>query len=742
MSSRDADQQSSELSETGARSSATSGEPESLALPRPKLSATRSRGPGSLNANSHLQPESSSTPQPTAPPSVARKTSTKTAGPLADSDSTPNWDDLDERDHLPEPSASSEPDTRVIPDELLPNPAASSSAESSNIESGHAKADPASLELSDGPRVVPPTHPSLPRPTNDESTADQFAVPQHIADDPTTDQAYDDRPGVGEWIRKAGDSIKGKIADMGVFQRSEPETRAKTDTRALSLSEIEFQAPSTSEAPEPPEPPSSNRSSSSETAPSETPVTLERNSTEELSVADIELDQLFDATRKQSVTGDKLPQSGSSLAAPQPGVDSSSTPPLFDAPPTGSDSTATPGHQAEASDYEEDEEDEVTRVGAPPSHSSATPSSAALQPSDSTPGFDPAPTEQVEPDADAKNFDARWSVLRNRAENEWSELRAGVATRDWRKVSNQRGIGTAAIVAALLFLAFVIAVARTDDDAGALRAGIPPEGSSGSVRGARVLADGSKDEPGRDEGAESSDIEAVARIRAARAQLAESPVADTGDSALDSNDEDSPSAELGESATPSENAGADSESDEESLAAADENEDLEDPTLDGEQEEGEPDSGSPGAGSDPALEQSGKNSKQQTRRERRNNKRRAKNRRRNKKRAQQSKSSDASSKKAKDNADIDIDTEPRVEKFAALLARARKARGRKAYRLAKRSLGLHKTNEALEIMTTGACQMNERELAREAFKRLPVNGRRRIMRKKCRDHGIRLGLGL
>jgi hypothetical protein len=85
---------------------------------------------------------------------------------------------------------------------------------------------------------------------------------------------------------------------------------------------------------------------------------------------------------------------------------------------------------------------------------------------------------------------------------------------------------------------------------------------------------------------------------------------------------------------------------------------------------------------------------------------------------------------------------PALAEHKRLLRDANNASGKAAYDLAAASHAIHPSDAALLRMTTAACQMKREDLARKAFRQLPMmsDGRKRA-RERCKANKIRLGVG-
>jgi hypothetical protein len=69
-----------------------------------------------------------------------------------------------------------------------------------------------------------------------------------------------------------------------------------------------------------------------------------------------------------------------------------------------------------------------------------------------------------------------------------------------------------------------------------------------------------------------------------------------------------------------------------------------------------------------------------------------------------------------------------------------KGKARDAYRLANLSNQKAKSDDALEVKAKAACRMKNKDLAKSAYKNLPLGEKRREVRQTCRENEIRLGL--
>jgi hypothetical protein len=69
-----------------------------------------------------------------------------------------------------------------------------------------------------------------------------------------------------------------------------------------------------------------------------------------------------------------------------------------------------------------------------------------------------------------------------------------------------------------------------------------------------------------------------------------------------------------------------------------------------------------------------------------------------------------------------------------------KGKARDAYRLANLSNQKAKSDDALEVKAKAACRMKNKDLAKSAYKNLPLGEKRRDVRQTCRESDIRLGL--
>jgi hypothetical protein len=69
-----------------------------------------------------------------------------------------------------------------------------------------------------------------------------------------------------------------------------------------------------------------------------------------------------------------------------------------------------------------------------------------------------------------------------------------------------------------------------------------------------------------------------------------------------------------------------------------------------------------------------------------------------------------------------------------------KGKARDAYRLANLSHQKQKSDDALEVKAKAACRMKNKDLAKSAFKSLPLGEKRREVRQTCREFDVRLGL--
>ena len=70
----------------------------------------------------------------------------------------------------------------------------------------------------------------------------------------------------------------------------------------------------------------------------------------------------------------------------------------------------------------------------------------------------------------------------------------------------------------------------------------------------------------------------------------------------------------------------------------------------------------------------------------------------------------------------------------------KKGKVRDAYRLANLSNQKKKSDDALELKAKSACRMKNKDLAKSAYKALPMGDKRRDVRQTCREHDVRLGL--
>lgn len=80
------------------------------------------------------------------------------------------------------------------------------------------------------------------------------------------------------------------------------------------------------------------------------------------------------------------------------------------------------------------------------------------------------------------------------------------------------------------------------------------------------------------------------------------------------------------------------------------------------------------------------------------------------------------------------------ELLAAAKEAYKKGKARDAYRLANLSNQKKKSEEAVVLKANSACRMKNKDLAKSAYKTLPMGEKRREVRQTCREQDIRLGL--